>query len=568
MTLFLIILIVGGLLFFGLVALIAGIVALTRINRSDGRLRGRGFAIAAIVIGALMLLGLPLAAVVATPVLLMLNQGDAVIDAPVVLPPPKVASAAEARALWKLRGGRVVIAGREEEVRAVAQALDPKARQTVEVSEGPIGGGGAGTGNAPDALGGHPRLDARELGNAETVILADLRVRDRAEARDLTSFVKRGGQLVVMARARGEVFPQDLWPADGECPLPVRRALSELASGMVAIRRIRTRNEKLITELPAGESVVGMGGGGATRVARRLELEKPPAGTATWAVGRDGKPMIVAADFGKGRSVLVATTPVWGELKSQPGFADLVRKLAALKSAGATRPEAGERVPITHEEDPPPAVGGEKSKAPVPAKPPVAQLVVDVNAKGEYRVGNVLLDRKALKAKLLEAANSAGSDKGGLSKLKVRIRATADAPYAAVQKVMVACMDAKVWRLSFAGEKKPAVATPLPKDEGPSNVQKAVRRLDEVVLKVGVTSEKPPKAEFRIRNWKTNSKRGLVQHLARLRSVADVRVTIDAGQGCPFKYVMQALDACAQAKLTKVEFRAPPAPNEGYKMLR
>jgi hypothetical protein len=54
----------AGLVLFGLAALIAGIVALGRINRSEGRLRGRGFAIAAIVIGLAMLLGLPVLGVV------------------------------------------------------------------------------------------------------------------------------------------------------------------------------------------------------------------------------------------------------------------------------------------------------------------------------------------------------------------------------------------------------------------------------------------------------------------------------------------------------------------------
>jgi hypothetical protein len=48
----------------GLAALITGIVALVRINRSEGRLRGRGFAIAAIAIGLVMLLGLPVLGVV------------------------------------------------------------------------------------------------------------------------------------------------------------------------------------------------------------------------------------------------------------------------------------------------------------------------------------------------------------------------------------------------------------------------------------------------------------------------------------------------------------------------
>jgi Domain of unknown function (DUF4190) len=50
---------VAALVILGLAAVIAGIVALVRINRSEGKLRGKGFAVAAIVIGLLLLLGLP-----------------------------------------------------------------------------------------------------------------------------------------------------------------------------------------------------------------------------------------------------------------------------------------------------------------------------------------------------------------------------------------------------------------------------------------------------------------------------------------------------------------------------
>ena len=60
----LVILSVVGVVLVGLLALILGIVALARINRSGGALKGRGLAIAAIILGALMLfapiLGLPL----------------------------------------------------------------------------------------------------------------------------------------------------------------------------------------------------------------------------------------------------------------------------------------------------------------------------------------------------------------------------------------------------------------------------------------------------------------------------------------------------------------------------
>jgi len=78
------ILILAGLVFCGLVALIAGIVALGRINRSDGKLRGRGLAVAAIVIGLLMLLGLPVVGVVGAGFLWFLAGEE---DKPESVPP-------------------------------------------------------------------------------------------------------------------------------------------------------------------------------------------------------------------------------------------------------------------------------------------------------------------------------------------------------------------------------------------------------------------------------------------------------------------------------------------------
>ena len=50
------VILVVGLPLVGLLALVLGLVALVRINRSGGALRGRGLAIAAIVLGALMTL--------------------------------------------------------------------------------------------------------------------------------------------------------------------------------------------------------------------------------------------------------------------------------------------------------------------------------------------------------------------------------------------------------------------------------------------------------------------------------------------------------------------------------
>ncbi len=61
---FIVLLALGGLILCGLLALIVGIVALVRIKSSGGKLRGRGLAIAAIVIGLLLALGIPVFGVV------------------------------------------------------------------------------------------------------------------------------------------------------------------------------------------------------------------------------------------------------------------------------------------------------------------------------------------------------------------------------------------------------------------------------------------------------------------------------------------------------------------------
>jgi uncharacterized membrane protein len=66
---FIVLLAIVALILCGLIALIAGIVALVRINRSEGKLRGKGFAVAAIVIGLLLMLGLPVFGVVGAVVL-------------------------------------------------------------------------------------------------------------------------------------------------------------------------------------------------------------------------------------------------------------------------------------------------------------------------------------------------------------------------------------------------------------------------------------------------------------------------------------------------------------------
>jgi biopolymer transport protein ExbD len=104
----------------------------------------------------------------------------------------------------------------------------------------------------------------------------------------------------------------------------------------------------------------------------------------------------------------------------------------------------------------------------------------------------------------------------------------------------------------------------LPKDKGPSSMQTVVRQLDEIVVYVtALESHGLRVPEFRIRNLKMHDPNKLAQHLAQLKSIGDMPVVIDGRPLCPFRHVMSALDACARAGLTKVEFRPPPAQDGG-----
>jgi hypothetical protein len=60
MSLLVILLAAVGITLVGLTALVMGIVALVRISRSDGALRGRGLAVAAVILGGLMVVIPPL----------------------------------------------------------------------------------------------------------------------------------------------------------------------------------------------------------------------------------------------------------------------------------------------------------------------------------------------------------------------------------------------------------------------------------------------------------------------------------------------------------------------------
>lgn len=104
----------------------------------------------------------------------------------------------------------------------------------------------------------------------------------------------------------------------------------------------------------------------------------------------------------------------------------------------------------------------------------------------------------------------------------------------------------------------------LPKDKGPQSIQTTVRQLDEIVIHV--TAEKEGglrRPRYRIKGFVTENPDVLTAKLKQLKSVSDMPVVIDGRPLCPFRHVMAALDACARAGLTKVEFRPPPAADGG-----
>jgi biopolymer transport protein ExbD len=85
--------------------------------------------------------------------------------------------------------------------------------------------------------------------------------------------------------------------------------------------------------------------------------------------------------------------------------------------------------------------------------------------------------------------------------------------------------------------------------------------LPEVVIKVQTLPGSPQTPTFRVMDWQTSDPNALAGRMAQLAQPGRDRyqVIIDGAQGCPFKHVMSALDACTRAGFTKVDFQPPPA---------
>ncbi len=85
--------------------------------------------------------------------------------------------------------------------------------------------------------------------------------------------------------------------------------------------------------------------------------------------------------------------------------------------------------------------------------PPKDRIIVNVMRDGTYRLKARTYSKEDLKNFLIRTSvEKRGPD--GLSTLAVKIRCDADAPYKYVQRVMMSCMDAKIWQVSFGVAQK------------------------------------------------------------------------------------------------------------------
>ena len=103
-------------------------------------------------------------------------------------------------------------------------------------------------------------------------------------------------------------------------------------------------------------------------------------------------------------------------------------------------------------------------KATEDKNPPKGRIVVNVLPSGDVRINAVSYKREALEAFLARQA-VAHPDADGLSTLSLKIRADADVQYKYVQEVMMACMKARIWRVSFGVIPEDAGRTFAPRPE-------------------------------------------------------------------------------------------------------
>jgi biopolymer transport protein ExbD len=106
--------------------------------------------------------------------------------------------------------------------------------------------------------------------------------------------------------------------------------------------------------------------------------------------------------------------------------------------------------------------------------------------------------------------------------------------------------------------------TLLPKDKGANAATAPVtkQKLDEIVITVTASPRALRTPIFRIRGFETNNYDELYARLAQIKSIAksaeEIPPVVIAGKpDCPFAHIIRAMDACAKANMTNIEFRPP-----------
>ncbi len=85
--------------------------------------------------------------------------------------------------------------------------------------------------------------------------------------------------------------------------------------------------------------------------------------------------------------------------------------------------------------------------------PPPDRIIVNITREGVYRLRSRTYSKEELK-NFLVSLSAEKRDADGLSTLAVKIRCDAAAPYKYVQRVMMSCMDARIWQVSFGVAQK------------------------------------------------------------------------------------------------------------------
>lgn len=80
---------------------------------------------------------------------------------------------------------------------------------------------------------------------------------------------------------------------------------------------------------------------------------------------------------------------------------------------------------------------------------PRERITVNVTREGKYRVMGEEYSPQKLESFLISSAAKTGKDADGFMRQAVKIRADADVAYKYVQKVMLSCMKAEIWKVSF-----------------------------------------------------------------------------------------------------------------------